>query len=79
MSKAEIDLDVLVLGHNHSYWLAAFVVSSYLFDDLERLSHKCTIRCMGQREASIKPFQEAATMSLSFVYDPDVVITLIGG
>ena len=47
MSAAKSDLDVLVLGHSHAYWLSAFIESSGLLDDLERQGHTCTVRFMG--------------------------------
>ena len=38
MSAAKSDLDVLVLGHSHAYWLGAFIESAGLLDDFERHS-----------------------------------------
>ena len=63
MSAAKSELDVLVLGHSHAYWLGAFIESAGLLDDLERLGYTCTVRFMGWREASIKTFREPATIT----------------
>ena len=79
MSAAKSDLDVLVLGHSHAYWLGAFIESAGLLDDLERLGHTCTVRFMGRsrRGASIKTFREPATMTRISVRVPDIVSTLL--
>ena len=79
MSAAKSDLDVLVLGHSHAYWLGAFVESAGLLDDLERLGHTCTVRFMGRKVASIRTFREPATMTRISGRVPDIVITLLGG
>ena len=79
MSAAKSDLDVLVLGHSHAYWLGAFIESAGLLYDLEGLGHTCTVRFMGRRGASIKTFREPATMTRISVRVPDIVITLLGG
>ena len=54
MSAAKSNLDVLVIGHSHAYWLGAFIESAGLLDDFERLVLTCTVRFMGRREASIE-------------------------
>ena len=64
MSAAKSDLDLVVLGHSHVYWLSAFIESAGLLADLERLGHTCTVRFMGRRIS---------------VRVPDIVITLLGG
>ena len=78
MSAAKSDLDVLVLGHSHAYWLGAFIESAGLLDDLERLGHTCTVRFMGRRGASVRTFREPATMTRISARVPDIVVTLLG-
>ena len=79
MSAAKSDLDALVLGHSHAYWLGAFIESAGLLDDFERLGLTCTVRFMGRRGASIRTFREPATMTRISARVPDIVITLLGG
>ena len=79
LSAAKSELDVLVLGHNHAYWLGAFIESAGLLDDLERLGYTCTVRFMGRRGASIKTFREPATITRISARLLDIVITLLGG
>ena len=79
MSAAKSDLDVLVLGHSHAYWLGAFIESAGLLDDFERLGLTCTVRFVGRRGASIRIFREPATMTRISARIPDIVITLLGG
>ena len=79
MSAAKSELDVLVLGHSHAYWLGAFIESAGLLDDLERLGYTCTVRFMGRRGASIQTFREPATITRISSRVPDIVITLLGG
>ena len=79
MSAAKSELDVLVLGHSHAYWLGAFIEYAGLLDDLERLGYTCTVLFMGRRGASIQTFREPATITRISARVPDIVITLLGG
>ena len=51
------DLNVLIIGHGHAYWLEKFVDASGLFANFEKQGYKCNIVFLGIRGATVSSFR----------------------
>ena len=66
MLTACSELEILIIGHSHVYWLGEFVDSTGspgLFANFERQGHRCNISFLGFRGATITTFRKQHVMA----------------
>ena len=73
------DLNVLIIGHSHAYWMEKFVDASGLFANFEKRGHKCKISFLGIRGATDSSFRGAGGMARIRQHSPQIVLVMLGG
>ena len=73
------DLNVLIIGHGHAYWLEKFVDVSGLFANFEKQGYKCNIAFLGIRGATVSSFRSAGVMARIRQHSPQIVLAMLGG
>ena len=73
------DLNILIIGHSHAYWLEQFVNASGLFANFEKQGYKCKISFLGIRGATVSSFRSSAVMARIRRHSPQIVLTMLGG
>ena len=72
------DLNILIIGHSHAYWLEQFVNASGLFANFEKQGYKCKISFLGIRGATVSSFRSSAVMARIRRHSPQIVLTMLG-
>ena len=73
------DLNVLIIGHSHAYWLEKFVDASGLLANFEKRGYKCKISFLGIRGATVSPFRSVGVMARIRQHSPQIVLVMLGG
>ena len=73
------DLNVLIIGHSHAYWLEQFVDAAGLFANFVKLGYKCKISFIGIRGATVGSFRGAGIMARIRQHSPHIVLVMLGG
>ena len=73
------DLNVLIIGHSHVYWLEKFVDASGLLANFEKREYKCKISFLGIRGATVSPLRGVGVMARIRQHSPHIVLVMLGG
>ena len=73
------DLNVLIIGHSHAYWLEQFVDAAGLFANFVKLGYKCKMSFIGIRGATVGSFRGAGIMARIRQHSPHIVLVMLGG
>ena len=73
------DLNVLIIGHSHAYWLEKFVDAAGLFANFVKLGYKCKISFLVIRGATVSSFRGAGGMARIRQHSPHIVLVMLGG
>ena len=72
-------LNILVLGDSHDFWLDSFVRSAELLGELEIRGRVCHVEYLGIRGATVASFLPPTMRARIVTFHPDAMVVCLGG